>query len=279
MAFTDHSDVYGALHEEGINRVVRHLMRQRPSLFNYGTAAIAANPELMCQPPDVADEVTAAGNPIITVMSPLPIIGAPVPLALDYSFQLTHFEIDFHPGNTIALPPQLTPPLPEQRFALRLRACAGLGCPPDDLMGQLVPAVETLTDPIYGERMAAARQRQPPIVLPTRRLRCFCLDLFGVGYFELGTVGSSPHRWLKARLGGLEIVDIRPTELENAMECYMALVLRLGILPRMRVAMESLVFEIMGLIKLLPTPISPALPFNPAVEDDQVKVFMNLEVI
>ena len=37
MAFTDESDVFGSVHEDGINLVVRHLMRQRPSLFNYAT--------------------------------------------------------------------------------------------------------------------------------------------------------------------------------------------------------------------------------------------------
>jgi hypothetical protein len=39
MAFTDNSDLYGAINEEGINLIAQHIMRQRPSLFNYGTAA------------------------------------------------------------------------------------------------------------------------------------------------------------------------------------------------------------------------------------------------
>jgi hypothetical protein len=41
VPFTDNCDLYGAIHEDGINRVVRHIMRQRPSLFNYGTADAA----------------------------------------------------------------------------------------------------------------------------------------------------------------------------------------------------------------------------------------------
>ena len=37
VALTDNCDIYAAINEAGINRVVRHAMRQRPSLFNYGT--------------------------------------------------------------------------------------------------------------------------------------------------------------------------------------------------------------------------------------------------
>ena len=37
MAFTDHSDLFAAVHEHGINTTIGQLMRQRPSLFNYAT--------------------------------------------------------------------------------------------------------------------------------------------------------------------------------------------------------------------------------------------------
>ena len=35
MAFTDNCDLYAAVHEDGINLIARHILRQRPSLFNY----------------------------------------------------------------------------------------------------------------------------------------------------------------------------------------------------------------------------------------------------
>jgi hypothetical protein len=38
MAFTDNADLFASVGEDGINLVVRHIMRQRPSLVNYGTA-------------------------------------------------------------------------------------------------------------------------------------------------------------------------------------------------------------------------------------------------
>jgi len=37
MAFTNHSGLFAAVHENGINATIGHLMWQRPSLFNYAT--------------------------------------------------------------------------------------------------------------------------------------------------------------------------------------------------------------------------------------------------
>ena len=124
MAFTDNSDFYIALHEDGINTVVKHVMRQRPSLFNYGTALVQAKPDLLCEAIEAAPGVTQ----LITVQPPLPLLGANN-FALNYCFQLTNLDIEFHPGNVITLPSELNPPLGAQHFAFRARACGGLGCP------------------------------------------------------------------------------------------------------------------------------------------------------
>src|SRR5580692_2711599 len=48
MPYTSNCDLYAAVNEAGINLVARHVMRQRPSLFNYATAAIAQDPQLAC---------------------------------------------------------------------------------------------------------------------------------------------------------------------------------------------------------------------------------------
>ena len=37
MAFTDHSDMFAAVHESGINATIGQPMLQRPSMFNYAT--------------------------------------------------------------------------------------------------------------------------------------------------------------------------------------------------------------------------------------------------
>ena len=112
MAFTDNCDLYGAIHEDGVNRAFRHVMRQRPSLFNYATADIAANRELWCSKIDATNDVTKYGNPLFTIMDPLPLLGADAPLvSIGFIAQLTAAKVDFYKGNTIALPAELAPPL------------------------------------------------------------------------------------------------------------------------------------------------------------------------
>ena len=127
MPFTSNSDIYAAIQDAGINRVVKHVMRQRPSLFNYGTALVAEDIQLLCSPIEADPRVLAADNPLVTVIDPLPVIGTSY--AMNYAIQLTNGQIDFFPRNIIALPPDLNPPLPAQELAVHFGFCAGLGCP------------------------------------------------------------------------------------------------------------------------------------------------------
>lgn len=268
MAFTDDSDLYGSLHEEGINIVVQHIMRQRPSLFNYGTALVAANLELLCKPIDPVQAVFDRGNPIITVEEPLPVLGTSGMVRLNFCFQLTKVEIDFHPGNVFALPMQLSPPLAGQHFSIYARVCAGLGCPSKDFSDEIQ---------IYSTPFVKTQLLEPPpsIVVPTRELECFCLDLFVVGHIEV--IGPKGNQRLIGKVDGLEIVDIEPEGLENILECYLDLLIRMVILPRLSVALESVVFDILNLATVTIS-ASPTVANNPAIEDDQVKVFIDMEV-
>jgi hypothetical protein len=328
MPFTDKSDIFGAVHEEGINRVVRHIMRQRPSLFNYATPFFRRRPDLLCVPIQAAQSVIQAQNPLFTVQDPLPIVGSLLNVGLNYCIQLTDLQIDFHPGNSVALPRELGA-LQPQRFALRMRACAGIDCPSDDVIADFLGAAEletvrqseTLVDPPAPRARSFTRAIAAPVVssalarrrfpfddiavdlddlvldrgdrdkptLPTRSLLCVCLELFAVAHFEWGTVGSAPQQWLKPRLDGIEIVDLQPTPLENAIECYMKTVLKLGIFPRLMLPLEAMILDITQMlsdadvsigekITLKPTPISPQLPHNPAIEQEQVKAFISLVV-
>lgn len=343
MAFTDHSSLFGSVHEEGINLIVRHVMRQRPSLFNYATPIFHERPELFCEKIDVAQTVLDAGNPIFTEQEPLPILGTPVPIGINFCVQLTDLEVDFHPNNVVDLPEEVS--MPEQRFVLRAQACAGLDCPPDDLINQLVPIIERIlvsqqiesgeieqgdekkarlaagagtttswsgagatarpalmqTSPPYGLSTTAptgimrgmvgtsiARPRET-FVLPTRELLCFCLEVFVSGHFEWGSVAGSKQQWLKPRVDKVEIVDIAPVPMENAIECYVMTMLRLGILPRLMVPMEKLILDITAMLQqqgltvgqqitLQPAAVPGDVPNNPAVEEDQIKAFINLSV-
>ncbi|HKO61288.1 MAG TPA: hypothetical protein VJV03_09025 [Pyrinomonadaceae bacterium] len=315
MAFTNNCSLFAAIDEEGINRIVRHIMRQRPSLFNYGTAFLRDHPEYLCERIDVHPWVTARGNPIITVEDPLPIIGTDGSLGLNFCFQLTRAEIDFHPGSVFDLPPQLRP-LNEQRFAFHVRVCGGLGCASREFFDRLKPrealperefrkamlrnsqnAFQGSSERFVGMDSAAVayadtrytkddrefkeeepKPKLPPRPIPFDKLDCFCLDLFAVGHFELtGAVGNQR---LVGKLDGLEIVDIQPEGLENSIECYLKLLIHMVILPRLSIALEVLVFEILdgnATITLAATPISATVPHNPAIEDNKLKIFVNME--
>ena len=105
MAFTDRSDLFAAVHENGINATIGQLMLQRPSMFNYATILFtqALRPQL-CVPINTPP----GGGPLFTVEPQLPVLGAPRPLGLDWCLQLTNVSVDLYPGNTLTLPPSST---------------------------------------------------------------------------------------------------------------------------------------------------------------------------
>lgn len=305
MAFTDRSDLFAAVHENGINATIGQLMLQRPSMFNYATILFTqALSSQFCVPINTPP----GGGPLFTVEPQLPVLGAPRPLGLDWCLQLTNVSVDLYPGRTLTLPPELDP-IGSQQFALHLRACFGLACPDERVVENLTAEMEAAVaasilpgkpsagpatspsagggvQPAPGDRSSRATAVQP---VPSTNVICTCLDLFGVGHFQGGTIGGDPQQWLKVRLDGLEVVDLVPSNLEDIVECYLRLVLRLGVLPRLIVPMESLVLDITQMLQdngtaigqhvtLVPAAVPADVPANPAVEDDQLKVFFNLKV-
>lgn len=260
MALTDNSDLYVAIHDNGINRIVRHVMRQRPSLFNYGTSLLLSNQQLLCQNIDVAPEVLRAGNPVITVLDPLPVIGTN--FGLNFCAQITKGEIDFHQGNIITLPPELNPPLANQRLGIHFQACGGIGCPPTRL-------------PFPG-RLSFLRPREI-VVLPASKLDCFCLDLFATG--GAGITGPVGNQKIQLTVDDIEIVDLKPESLENSIECYALLALNQGIIPPLAESISNIAFGVinlpgsLGKIRISASTV----PNNPAIEDDQLKAFINLD--
>jgi hypothetical protein len=184
-------------------------MRHRPSLFNYGTSLIASNPHMLCDRIDAAPEIVAHGNPLVTTLDPLPVIGltgfppgaiGPTSLSLNFGVQLSKGEIDFSRGNVFALPPELHP-LPSQHLAVHFRACAGIGCPSREVVlpGKLMH-VDVVRERALAESAASLRAVAPIDVafpgrvsttLPTTKLECFCLDLFATAGCRITGVPGS----------------------------------------------------------------------------------------
>jgi hypothetical protein len=275
MALTDNCDLYAAAHEDGVNLVVRHLMRQRPSLFNYATADVAQNRELWCHRKiEVTGDVEKFNQPLFTIVPPLPILGSVNPVVLTgFCAQLTKAAIDFHPGKSIALPPELSPPLAAQRFSLAFTVCGGLTCASDREFEQIpiggAPAIESPTYAAVGHHEPP---KHPPIIIRGRPL-CFCLDVFVVGRFEL------INGYLVGKVEGIEIVDITPDGLEANLECYLKMAVNVVLRQRLPIALEALALSFpllgMGTVTLAPTG-NPPVPNNPAIEDDQLKAFVTL---
>jgi len=275
MAFTDNCSIFAAFHEDGFNRIIRHVREQRPSLFNYATAGVAANPyaRQLCAGIPAHPIVFGRGNPLVTIVDPLPIPGTPY--GVNFAVQLTELAIDFHRNDVFPLPRELDP-LAQQRLAIKLRLCGGMGCPPRDL-------VDRLTSP---PRDPASPREKEIIPLPAGKLICFCLDAFATGGVRVATYYGKPY--LEPFLDGFEIVDITPKGLEDGMECYISLMLRLAVLPGLRILLSHTPLNLtQGVpdlfvptkVVLTPTPVSAAVPNNPAIEDDLLKVFIKAEVI
>ncbi len=275
MPFTDHSDLYGAINEEGINLVVRHMMQQRPSLFNYGTTNILErareNQEVLCKPIEAATMVDKRENPILSVEDPISVPGTNNNLAVNFLAQVTELQIDFYPGELVTLPPELTPPLAEQHLAIRIQACGGIGCPTKEFLDEYRLPEEDEEEP-----------RQPTVV-PFEELECFCLDLVVVGHFK--PAGDSLDLLLQPDVDGIEFVDIQPTGLENILECMLLLLIKVVLLPKVAQAVNELIQGPLAQLKsfasltLVPTPTPAAVPHNPAVEEDQVKLFIDIEEV
>lgn len=287
MGFTDKCDIFASFHEDGFNRIVGHVRRQRPSLFNYATADVAKNPSLLCKEIEAHPIVSLRNNPHVTIVSPLPIPGTN--FGVNFAVQLVDLRIDFHPGDEFALPPELNPPLKPQRLALKLTLCGGLGCPPAEIVGQFIPPPNSSAKPGDKRPNDPERPREaPPIVpLPTRQLLCFCLDAFATGGIRIVNYNGKPY--LEPFLDGFEIVDIKPTGLESSLECYLSLLLKLVVLPGLRILLQHAplnltqgatdLFPQPTNVILSPMPVSAALPHNPAIEEDLLKVFIKAEVI
>jgi hypothetical protein len=293
MALTDFSDLFASLQETAINNLVLQLQRQRPSMFNYGTISFVQHPEFLCYPLTgfIDEDVNRFGNPQVDLQNLLAIPGYSGPFGLEYCLQLRELSVDIHPGNVHILPPELAP-LNAQRLSIKAKVCAGLGCPDQEFLKRITPIEKPffpvidlgsdITQPNRDKRPEDPKGQVPqePPRPPDRPVQfgrpiCFCLDLFAVLHAE--REGDTVNPVLSLKLDNLEIVDLKPEELENMVECFMKTVIVMSLLPKMKLALNALVFNIAEVLTVEPTPVSPALPFNPALEDNQIKVFINLK--
>jgi hypothetical protein len=272
VAFTDHCDLFASISEDGINLIAKHVLAQRPSLFNYATEYIVSHQKLACRPVAHTVDVTNHGNPLFTTVPALPVFGADSPpVGLNFCVQAVSATVDFAPGNTINLPAQLNPPLQPQHLALQVRICGGLDCPSNEII-DIVPVIPP------GQE---GDQRVPPqeIVLPTRRLQCFCIDAYAVGHIQAETLFGKPT--LIGHVDSVHVDGIAPPGLSANIDCYIRTTFELLLREKLTFPAATMLFNISLLnaanVTATLTP-NPPIPNNPAIETDQLKLFVNLQI-
>jgi hypothetical protein len=272
MGFTDHCDLYAAVHEDGINLVARHVMRQRPSWFNFATQYVSAHPELACKSVAHTIDVTHYNNPLFTVVDPIPVLGTDAPpVGLNFCVQLVAAEVDFYPGNVINLPPEMNPPLPQQHLSMHVRVCGGMDCP-SDFLNKFLPS----PGPTSNEK------NQPPlpeVIPPTRRLLCFCLDAFLVAHVAVQVVAGKPS--LVGIVDAVDVVGIEPKGLSDNINCYIKTTVELLLKEKLTFPISTMFFDtqLLNAANISAQLTSdPQVPNNPAIEGDQLKVFVTITV-
>lgn len=284
MSYTDYSDVYGAIHEDGINHVVDHLRYKRPSLFNYGTARVVAGAHrrhggsdtplthrrqrgqslVPCEEIAYAPEVRDGrwNNPLMTEEDPLPVLGTDGLVGLDFAVQITDMGIDF-------APPSADREFKEQQYAAHVTVCAGLGCPTDESFDEAIGAIEQFRDYVNSrENLSLAealedenllREFGLPLVPPADRLHCFCLETAVIGRVTMVdrptvegplTIPQSP----KFHIDDIHITDLEdpeefslPRGLVASLECYIEVFLRLAVFPSVAQSVERTVQQVLSM--------------------------------
>lgn len=268
MAFTANCDLYGAVLDAGANRAVSLLMAERPSLFNYATSDVVADPKRWCaQVPHTVD-VTNHSNPLFTTVAPLPLLGSSDPtVSIGFCVQVTSAQVDFSPENIIAIPPALQNGLPAQELALQLKVCGAIECPTSDEITQV---------PVGGQLSDQDAKGTQPITL-RGNLNCFCLDILAIGTVIRVSVSGVPT--LLAQVTAVDIVGLEPAGLAANLDCYVKTTINVVLREKLAIAIKTLMlsFSLFNIttVTLEPTP-NPPIADNPAIDDNQLKAFMTI---
>lgn len=272
------ADIYGAVTDAGVNRAIRFMMVNWPFLFNHVAPVEVSHkdeqtglwhPEtrwLVCHPVHLADHVHVprySRRPALR-SSRVPMPGIP------YCIQITDLQVDFHPSDQIQLARQLDPPLNTQQFAIRVKASFGLACPPEKVIENLiVNKLELGVD--YGDQFNSQ-------VMDVDHLICFYLELQAVGHlYRAMRPGDDPAKppitQIRVEMDDLEIINISPISLESALECYISMAIRAWLLPELVLALEPIFVNLIGLTV---TPSLPLIEPNPAIEHNELRVWLDI---
>lgn len=268
------ADLFASISDNAVNRIIHFAHVHAPYLFNYVAPSITFVTDkdsnvthiddlwLVCSPvPDPPEKV-----PKYWRMPPFILPG--IPIGLPYSIQVIDLNLDFHPSDAIALPPELLPPLEPQHFALEAMLQFGLACVPHDVV-------------TISKWNRNPRARGGLEVLPVTDLVCFVISISATGHFIVtsteppGDPASLDKIYLE--MDRIEIIDIGPKGLENVVECYLMAVLRSYVLPQIVLGFQHLTVNAIGLTNVTPR-LTPGLTHNPAIEQNELRIWLDVKL-
>ncbi len=270
--------IYVGVNEDAINKIIKHIQKKRPSLFNYATLGIIQNQNLWCSPIEYDPIVVQKSNPLFTQEQPIAIPGTYGNYGMNFSLQIPEIAIDFSPGNKFTLPPELSV-LGQQKFAIKAKVCAGLGCPKE---GHVNPwdIVQQMENEYSARKPSDASKSSKMQILPVGKMCCFCLSVFAVLHFSY--TANNGNQYLGVELDNLEISeeDIKPDGLECALECLAKVVIKYSLLPKLKFMLQDISFGVLGMLNVTisPTPTSSVVPYNPSVANNTLGVYLNVGV-
>lgn len=227
MSLTETQTVFASIHEDAINDMLTAFCNARPRYLHYGS-------------PSFTPMTTAAETRMDAIQFP------GIPGGIQWRLRLSIPQVDLF-KQTRPLPPELA--LGPGQFTAQIDAELCLECrkikidpkPPRPDRGRDNP-----DNPTHDDKHARAE------------LTCFKLQVFALGHLEhVMTVSGDG---IAFAIDAVEIVDIKPDELESFLECLMFLILQ-AVLAGIRLPLQALRA---GAFQLIPT-------VGPFIEDDQVK--------
>lgn len=236
MSLTQTHDVFAAIHEDGLDDLLRRFFTTRPKYLNYGSPGFTA-----------ATTVTA------TQMAAIPFPG--VPGGIEWSVRLAQPVVDAHPQST-GLPPELDP-LGAERVAIRTAVQICVDCSNRERGDDQRDPRPDQQDPTHGHHRKYDPDR--PIGKDLKPV-CFVVEVYAIARAERTT--SAAGDALRLVVDAIELVDLEPNELESLVECLLLQILR-AVLASVRLPLTALRA---GAFELTPAA-------GPFVRDDQIEMF------
>jgi hypothetical protein len=233
MSLTEAEAVFASIHETALNDLLTAFFTDRPRYLVYGS------------PSFVPATTVAETN--------MPAIAFPgVPGGIQWRLRLGIPRVDLF-KQTMSLPPELS--LESGQFSARLDVELCLDC----------RRLRIDPKPPRGKPTDHREDNQPRDDRhPLEEVTCCKLKVFAVGHLE-HVVASTGEDAIALGVDAVEIVDIKPNELESVLECLLFMILQ-AVLAQVRLPLRALRA---GAFQLTPV-------VGPLIEDDQIKMRGNL---